>query len=237
MSSLKGDSAIAPQEIYTSSTTQNTDIGARFTAGDGRVFRYVSAGTTALVAGKVYQSAAIDTTNFTNVIVAAAGTNTTTVTTTGTITLTANQLSGGILSVRNGIGLGFGYRIKSHPAITTGTVAFILEDPLVAGLTATSHVDLIPNPYANVYLAPTTLTGVPIGVATANTAGTNYGWVQTRGLCPVISDATIAVGMPASPSSATAGNFMPALGTWPVVAFSAEASAAGSYTAFFLTFE
>lgn len=243
MSALKSDLQIAPQEIYANSvTTQPADLGARVTAGDGRVFRLVGVGsTTALVAGKVYQAAPQDVPNLQNLGVAAtAGTLGFTVTTASgtTITLVANQLAGGLLTVRSGSGLGFGYKIKSHPAITAGTVTFTLEDPLQINCVS-SAIDLIPSPYANVVVAVgQSINSIPVGVAVQNGTATGYAWVQTRGVCNVLSDGAITVGRSATPSTVVAGALMAATtGTMPCVAYSAMTTKDTAYNPFFLTFE
>ncbi len=88
MSALKNDQSIAPSELFTNPVTaQGTDLGARLTSGDGRVFRYVLASGTALVAGKLYQSNPQDTTNLQNLACAAAAVGATSITTTSTVTL------------------------------------------------------------------------------------------------------------------------------------------------------
>lgn len=242
MSALRSDLLIAPQEIYTSSTTPNTDIGARATTGDGRVFRYCSVGsTTALAVGKVYQSAAQDTNNFQALGVSAtAGTGTFTVTTGSTITLASNQLAGGLLSVGTSTGAGYVYRIKSHPAVSAGTVTFTLEDPIQVAIATTAQIDVTPNAYGSLIIAATTVTGMPVGVAVFPIPANNFGWIQTRGLATVYCSNAVTVGNGAVPSSATAGGLMNigAAGSLPIVATAAITTAAtGKYAPFFLQFE
>lgn len=241
MSALKQDLNIAPQEIYANSVlTSGTDIGARMTTGDGRVFRYALGTSTALVAGKVYQSLPQDTTNWQNLAIAAAGTLTNVVTTTTTVTLTANQLAGGSLGIRDGAngGQGFSYKIKSHPAATAAAVAFTLEDPLQIGLTTGNHIDVTPNPYASIVVAPTALTGTPVGVSVQNGTATGYAWIQTRGLCNVLSDGAITVGRPVTPSIAVAGALMASTsGTQVVVGVASITTTDQKYAPFLLSFE
>ncbi len=239
MSALRSDLQIAPQEIFTSSTTPQTDIGARATTGDGRVFRYVSVGsTTALAVGKVYQSAAQDTTNFQALGVSvAAGTGTFVVSTGSSVTLGVNQLAGGLLTVRSGTGQGYTYRVKGHPAVTSGTVAFTLEDPIQIALPTTAIVDVTPNAYGSIIIAAGTLTGNPVGVSVFPIPANNFGWVQTRGLCAVISDGAITVGKPAT-TSGTAGYLTAATGTNSVfVATAAITTTDQKYAPFFIDFE
>lgn len=240
MSALRQDLPIAPQEIYANNVTGTspTDLGARMTTGDGRVFRFASGTNTAFVAGKVYQSLPQDSTNWQNLSIAAAGTNTAVVTTTSTVTLGTNQLAGGILSVRDGSGVGFSYRIKSHPAATAATVAITLEDPLQIGLTTASHIDLTPSPYAGLVVCPATLTATPVGVAVQNGTATGFAWIQTRGIANVLSDGAITVGRAVTPSIAVAGAVMAqSSGTQPCVGVAAITTTDAKYAPIFLTFE
>lgn len=239
MSALRSDLQVAPQELFASSSTSNTDIGARVTAGDGRVFRYALGSATALVAGKTYQSLPQDTSNFQVLgVLTAAGTLTTAVTTGSSVTLTSNQLSGGYLSVRSGSGQGFVYGIKSHPAVTAGTVTFTLSDPIQVALATTSVIDVTPNPYNSVIIAPTTLSGTPSGVAVNPTTASQYGWLQTRGICNALSDGAITVGRPVTPSTSVAGALMAqSSGTQIAVGYAAITTVDAKYCPFFLSFE
>lgn len=238
MSALRGDPQIAPQEIFSTSTTQNTDIGARFTTGDGRVFRYVYGSGTALVAGKVYQAPAQDTSNWQALGVnPAAGTGTFVVTTGSSITLAANQMSGGLLTVRTSAGSQWGYGIKGHPSVSSGTVAFTLSDAIQVNIPTTAQIDVTPNPYYGVVIAPTTLTGTPLGVAVANGTTNVYQWIQTRGLCNVLSDGAITVGNPCQVSNAVSGALATAGGTMAQVAVAAITTVNAKYQPFFLEFE
>ena len=213
MSSLRSNILVQPQEIFVSSSTQGTDVGASATTGDGRYFRYALGSGTALVAGKLYQTTPQDTTNYQNLAVLAAGTNTLVVTTSTTTTFAANALTGGWLTVRTTPGQGFQYKISSHAATSAGTVAFNLEDPIQITLSTASVIDVTPNPYANVIVSPTTRSGIAAGVAVNNTTLSQYGWLQTRGCTNVLTDTAITVGNSVSPSTNVAGAVMPATGT------------------------
>ena len=63
MSTLKSNVSIVPSELFVTTATQGTDLGALVTTGDGRYFRYVLNGAVAMVPGQVYQGPAQDTTN------------------------------------------------------------------------------------------------------------------------------------------------------------------------------
>ena len=192
--SLTGEAMIIGQDLYTSSATQQHSLGQKAVTGDGRVFRYVLAGATALVPGKVQQAPAESTgaqdETITNVAV-----GDTTVTTTTTTTVTANQMAGGFLVITAGtLGIGQSYKIKSHPAASGAVVTYTLEDPIRVATTGTARVDVYPNPYSGVIVCPTTLTSAPVGVAVHPVAAAQYGWIQVGGPCPILADGANAVG-------------------------------------------
>lgn len=204
MSTLKCDILVAPQEIFTSSSTQGTNLGSRVTTGDGRYFRYALAGGTSLVQGKLQQTAA-EVTGNQNLAVAAAAIGATTVTTTTTVTVTANQYAGGWLIVTITPGEGYQYQIASHPAATSAAVTLTLADPLQVALTTSSRIDLVSNPYAGVVVNPTTATSTPIGVAVYPITNAQYGWLQTAGTAAVLADGSVTVGTSLVASNGTAG--------------------------------
>lgn len=205
-STLGGATQLAGQAIRSSSATAYHRPGDYFETGDGRGFRYVKAGGTALVPGKLQQAAAEDTSNFQDLAVAVNSVGDTTVTTTSTVTLTANQLAGGFLVITTStLGLGGTYRIASHPAATAAVVTFTLDDPIAVATTGTVKIDVHPNPYSGVIVNPTTPTSVAVGVAVHAIAASEYGWIQTHGPCAVLADGANAVGSAVVPSNGVAG--------------------------------
>ncbi len=189
MSVLKANLMVTPQEIFTSSSTQGTDLGAFATSGDGRCFRYVLAGGTTLAIGKV-QSAPAETTTWEDLDIAAAAIGATSITTTTTLTVTANQWTNGFMTCTNGTGAGYNYQIKSNPAASGAAVTFTLADPLQTALANTVDIDIIINPYNSVVLNAATTVAVPVGVSVYPIVNAQYGWLQTRGTCSVLADAS-----------------------------------------------
>lgn len=119
MSVIKTNIAVSPQELFTSSSTQGTDLGAMATSGDGRYFRYVLNGAVTQVPGKVYQGPAQDATNQTpagGLTPAAAAIGATTVTISTSTTIAANLLAGGFMTVCVTPGQGYTYKIKGNTA-------------------------------------------------------------------------------------------------------------------------
>lgn len=194
-SQLTGPVTVASQGIFTQSSTIQQNVGEIAYTNDGRAFRYVKAGGTALVAGLLQQSAAEDTTNFQNLTAAVNSVGDTTVTTTSTVTLTANQLAGGFLVIESATtGAGFTYRIKSHPAVTAAVVTFTLEDPIIVATTGTVNIDVHKNPYDQVIVMPTTSTSAPVGFAVYNITAAYFGWICSHGPTAALAQGTVVVG-------------------------------------------
>lgn len=206
-------------------------VGQAFSLEDGREVRLVSNAAVALVSGVLVQGQAL-VANHQNLAVAVpaatpatAGTYAVSVTLGATL-LKTNFYQDGYAIVNAGTGIGQTLKIASHSnsAASGAGVIITLEDPIQVTLDATSKVSLIPNPYANVVINPTTATSTPVGVtlypvaaAVAPTtdgtsgkqtaAGTQqYAFVVTKGITSVLSDASVAaVGLGVSPSTTTAG--------------------------------
>jgi hypothetical protein len=226
MSSLSSDTLINPQDLYdiTVAGTVNTGgvfgetatLGNLATTGDGRYFRYCIAGGTALVPGKLQQTAA-ETTGWENLAIAAAAIGATSITTTSTVTVTANQLTGGYAMVTTGTGVGYQYQIGTHPAVTSAVLTFNITDPIIVALDTTSKLDLVANPYNGVIVNPASASGFPVGVAVAAIPAAYYGWVQTRGVTNVLADGAITVGTALVASNAVAGAVEPLTGVQQIV--------------------
>src|SRR3990167_334694 len=203
---FSGTPQIIGQDVFKTSATQLHDLGAYAETQDGRGFRYCEVGATATVAGRIYEAAAEDTTNFQNLTAAVNSVGDTTVTTTTTVTLTANQLAGGYLVIVSAtLGSGRIYRIKSHPAATAAVVTITLDDPIAVATTGTVKIDMHPNPYNGVVVTPAgSATSCPVGVATHVITANQYGWLATHGPAPVLSSTAITVGNNVMPLFATA---------------------------------
>lgn len=182
------------------------ELGEKCVTPDGREFRYVLAGASALVTGNLIQSQA-QATDSQSLIVAAAAVGALTVTTTDTTTVTANEFAGGYLIPTGEAGTGRGevYRIKSHPAATAAVLTLTLEDPIQVALNSSTQIDLVHNLYRSVIQSPTTPSGAIVGVAVNNITAAQYGWIQTKGVAGVLADGALTVGLPVVASNGTAG--------------------------------
>lgn len=147
------------------------------------------------------------------------------------ISAAAGTYDGGYLTIAGGLGRGFTYRIKNSGAnkniIYAGaTCAMVkLYDPLQVSVDSTSAIIITGCRYANLEPASTADSDFA-GVALANQdTAARWGWVQTKGIANVLSEATsvhildddntLITGMIAVISTATAGsvNVMPEVST------------------------
>lgn len=181
--------------------------GALGQTEDGRQFRYVGNGATAVTAGQLVVVAPV-VANHTNISVAAnAGIGALTlVVTLGATAATQDQYAEGFVTVNAGTGLGTTYRIAGNGAANTaGNCTLVLAEPLWQAVTsASSKVCLAASPFSSVVTSVTV--SRPVGVATVPIAANGYGWVQSYGYCAAVSDISIAgKGLAVKQSITTAG--------------------------------
>lgn len=184
------------QDDFISSATSAHKLGTRGVSDDGRVFRYVQAGAADLVAGNTIQSSAILANHLANTPPAVAIGATSFTYTPGATAGAAGLYADGYLQVDTTPGNGYTYGVSGHAAITSSTAFTLnLKDPIQIALTTSSRVGLLVNPYKNVIQFPvTTATGTLVGVADYVIAATQFGWVQTWGICSTLIAGTPALG-------------------------------------------
>jgi len=236
MSTLKDNIKIIPQELYTFSATQGTDLGALATTGDGRYYRYVKMGATTAVPGTVLQAPASDAVNLEPAGGLAIGQANATgsygpFTISTSTTIAANLLQGAIMSVAVTPGQGYSYKVKSNSATAAATgLSITLEDPLQTNLSTASRVVFQLNPYNGVIITPATLTGPVVGVAVSAIPPAQFGWVQTRGLASVLISGAAAPGAGLIPTpGGTSGSAGTATGAWPVIGFTSATATTTEY--------
>lgn len=245
MSKLSSAVLGAPQDLWVTTTVQQTDPGATMTTGDGRFFRYMYSGGVALVAGTLLQGPA-RISNHLQVSPTAAvaatvtsgqaaqlngvGTYPQVTVTLGATAATANFYAYGTLVVTLDAGSGglpgFQYQILSNPAaLSSGTLTLTLSDPIQNLITTSAKIDLIPNPNYGTIIYPTTGTGIISGVSLLANALNTWGWEQVGGNANVLNDAggTITVGNTVCPSTSVAGAIKSFTGTLPEVGTAASA--------------
>lgn len=204
MTQLTGAIVVAGQSLYSSSADQLHNLGELVFSNDGRAFRYARAGGTALVVGRLQQSK-IEVTGNQNLTAVAAAIGDLTLVSTSTVTVTANQYTGGWALITVTPGEGYQYAIKSHIAYTAAAPTFTLEDPIQIALTTGSRIDLVENPYSAIVVNPATATSGPNGVAIFPVVAAQFGWLQVGGVANILADGIVTVGTNVSASNATAG--------------------------------
>lgn len=238
--SLAGPVMIAGQDVYTESATQQMNLGVYAETADGRGFRYCKLGAVASVAGKVYQSRALDATNEQpsgGLGVAAAAVGDTQVTISTSITLAQNLLAGGYFSVDVTPGQGHIYRIQGNTAVAGAAGCVItLEDPIRVALTTLSKAIVAGHPYNGCVIEPGTPTGVIVGVASHVITAAYYGWMQTHGPASVLFTGTGVAGKAVgSLSGGTSGSAAPAIAATNILGYHMATGITGEYALIYLT--
>ena len=189
--------------------------GATMALPDGRVFRYVENGGTAVGEGLVVASEAPAGNHDEDLVVATSGSA-------GGTTLGVTL--GGTAAAKNLYAEGFlfsnlasttpheMYKIKSHPQIAsggTGTFTIDESDGFQTAITAgTDTVGLIKSPYKDIVVAPAAVAGRFVGVTCADLEANYYGWIQVSGIASVKMDGTPAFGTLVGASSNHAGQLL-----------------------------
>jgi len=237
MNNLSGATQIFAQDIYKDSSVQQHVLGELGVTPDGRRFRYCKVGATALVAGKLYQAPAYTTTHQNMTCSTQAVGDKTITVSLGASAVTANQYAGGYLNLNAGTGVGYCYRIASHPAADLSTSLVVtLETPILAATAvADTKGSLVPHPYNGVIVHPNTPTNVMAGVAVFTATAAYYCWLQVGGPCALLNDSATAVGLGLAPSASVTGAAKTAATTLVNVGYCMEAGVNTEYRSVFLT--
>lgn len=183
------------QSIYETSTTQKAPLGTKVTVGD-RVFHYAKVGAASLPAGDLVCAPLQIASHGADILTpgAAAAGQKVVGFTAGTLG-TVNQYQEGYLIISSGTAAktNLTYRIAKHAAWATAATnaSVTLYDDLVAAVTATEEIDLIPNQYNGVIRGSQAL-GLPVGVLPIDADSATYVWLQTWGPGSVKHEAATA---------------------------------------------
>lgn len=228
-------SQISPTSGTVPYTTFIPELGVRAVAGDGREYRYVSAGASALIVGQLTQAAGPQS-NYVDVtaIAVAAGATTATLTVSTGTAVAANQFSGGYYTTYGTVANGGGQnlRISANTAVSaSGTsITITLDDPAVTAITTSATVSIMPPSFAAVIQVPTTVTGKVAGIAVGALPATYYGWVQVKGLANALIAGTPAIGTGLSaPNAGTAGALQVTAATLMDIATNLKTGSDGRY--------
>ena len=178
-------------------------LGTKMVIRD-RIFRYVENAAVEIGEGLLVSQQTAVTTQDDDLAIAttaSAGATSVSVTLGGTNNLEKNEYQDGYIFNNTAAGTAaLMYRIASHAYSAHSTAVTInIDEPdgLVNAWTAgTDVVGLIGSPWKDVVVAPTTVTGMTVGLSGNTIAASYYGWVQTAGPALAMIDAasTTAVG-------------------------------------------
>lgn len=186
-------------------------LGTQLVMQDGRKFRFAVNGGVALVVGNVISQVLGLSTDEDNTVAAGAVGDRLITFTHGAATTVANFFSEGYAVISVTPGGGDTYKISDHLALQNATAGDVVNlgpgHALRRALTTTSRMDLCSNPYAFVIQdAVTTNAALPVGVAVSALAATSgSGWLQTRGICGVLTAGTVIGGNRVVVPTGTAG--------------------------------
>ena len=198
--------------------------GATMALPDGRIFRYVENGGTAIAEGLVVASEAPTAHHSQDrpITTGATGSNPAVGDTTIAITLAGTAAAkdlyaeGYLFLNEDDTTPHEMYKIKGHPAIaSSGTGIFTIDEPdgFQTAITAGTDVaGLIKSPYKDLVVAPAAVAGRFVGVTCADLEANYFGWVQVAGLASVKIDGTPAFGTLVGASGTHAGQLV-AVGT------------------------
>jgi hypothetical protein len=175
-------------------TTQLFPLGTIYETPWGRWRYYESGGT--IGAGKLAGSEAFDGAH-NNLTPTAAAIGAIEITTSDTITLVANEYVGGTMHVEAAAtaGSGYAYNIIKHDAPASGAT-FTIDQPLAVALDASAELTLVKSNYKECIIhASPTVTNLS-GVVRHASADGDFGWMQTKGHCSVLTDTVCLIGEP-----------------------------------------
>lgn len=204
----------SPGDQFNSETFQaGHTLGGAMIFADGRQFRYVENAAVLLVSGDVIQSSA-PITNHVLQTPSTAGVvgDRALAVTMGATAVTVDQYKDGYMSVPVGAAFGTVYTVRAHAPVGSGGVFTIplFEELIVAIPTTANSVSLVANQYKGVIQMPvTTITGGIVGVAQFAIPASEFGWVQTRGPCPVTTNGSLIIGNNAAVLVTAAGSAGP----------------------------
>ena len=189
--------------------------GATMALADGRIFRYVENGGTAIGEGLVVVSEAPAGNHDDDLVVA---------TSSSVGGFTIGVTLGGTAAAKDLYAEGYLrpnlasttphelYKIKGHAAISssaTGTFTIDEPDGFQTAVTAgTDSVGLLKSPYKDIVVAPAAVAGRFVGVTCADLEADYFGWIQVAGLANAKMDGTPAFGTLVGASSNHAGQLL-----------------------------
>ncbi len=238
---------LADIDLYDSTTTQPSPYKVGQIAWDvnGKAFRYVLNGATAMTVGQLQQSPANVGDTYHNMVVGTAGVagQAFIQVTNGTSTITSQQFEGGSIFVYTAgtdvIADEYTITAVTGTYTTGGALKVYLDRPLRTAITTSATVDMVPSPFSGVIPTPlTTSTGMAVGVAVYAIPASAYGWIQTHGTAAVIFDAAaIVVGGMVGNANTVTGSASLGTGGTPVIGKALATAASGKAGSVFLNID
>ena len=201
------------EKITTSA--QRQVLGAEMAFPDGRKFRYVANGGTAIGEGLVVASEAPAGNHDEDLVITTSpsvGDTTISITLGGTAAAKDLYAEGYLFFNLASTTPHEMYKIKGHALIaSSGTGEITIDEPdgFQTAITAgTDTAGLIKSPYKDIVVAPAAVAGRFVGVTCADLEADYYGWVQVSGMATAKIDGTPAVGTLVGASSNHAGQLL-----------------------------
>lgn len=192
----------APAAIYSldpyefsSSATEGHQIGELAMDKYGDLWRYAKIGASNAVAGQL-QGAPVQKTNHHNrpasAAVAVGGKSVSL--TLGATAAVANEYAGGYLVANDVAPEGEVYRISKHAAADASAALVVyVEKPFQSAITTSSEFTLVHNAWNGVIVG-TSFTVRAAGVPVVDATAAYFGWIKTRGVCPVLIGSAATLG-------------------------------------------
>lgn len=198
------------QGLYEESATAKHRIGTIRRLDDGRVFVYAQAGAVALAPGKVTMAAAVSAYLQAEVIAANGAVDDDhvhiTVNASASTLFAENAFKDGYFWTDDAAAGADMYKVRGHAAITAGDNGVInLYDKLRVAITTSNTYSIIQHPQKGVLIADTTPSAGLCGVPPIDVTASYYFWNQVKGICSVLTDGTVAVGVGICLSNGTGG--------------------------------
>jgi len=193
------------QGIYEQSASQKYKLGTKLVYPQlNKIFRYGKVGGSGLSKALMTTSPAMDAhfvdeaqaTSYVNAIVGAYEFLVDIATGSA---VAEDALQDATMVVNKSDGIGDVYNIIANKIQSSDVLMRILLDsPIRTAWAAATEISIAINKYRGVLVAPTTVSGVPVGVPLIDMTTLYYGWFQSRGYAPILADSstTLAVGEP-----------------------------------------
>lgn len=197
---------MSEEQTFVTSTTEVPPVGALAMIEDGRLYRFVENGATALVASTMVQSMLEIVADSTGQAVGTLAAGVTVLTGVGSTNnnYAIDLLKLGYVFSDTAADLNPAYRIKSNTLITaaatTGTITLFV--PTTAAIAAASTISYMRSPWRDVIVTvATTPTAIVLGVAVIAIAVDAFGWICSRGPASVLTQGTVVIGDAVSPGT------------------------------------